>query len=282
MMRLADLLAVRVEGWTRRWDERETMLYALSLGFGGGGDPGDLRYVYEGAGLVALPTMAMVLSSTGALARMGVPMPQLLHAGQRLRIHAPLPAAGALVADAHVAAVVDRGPGKGAMIELRTEARCAESRAPLFTSEMVVLARTLGGIDRGEAAVSPDGPAPQPIDRAPDTCVTLDTRNDAALLYRLNGDRNPLHADPAIARSAGFAGPILHGLCTYGMATRALAGAGIGPDEIAALDARFSQPVFPGDRLTFDIWHEPGAARFRCRVAEREAVVLRDGLCRLA
>ncbi|WCT72181.1 MaoC/PaaZ C-terminal domain-containing protein [Sphingomonas naphthae] len=277
-MKLADLLETKVRGWQRQWDERDTLLYALSLGFGMDPvDPVDHRFVYEGVGLHTVPTMAVVLASTGILQKTGLSLPQVLHAGQRLAVHRPLPAQGALLADASVMSIADRGPTKGAFVELRTEARLAIDDAPLFTFDMIVLAREIGGI--GSAGCPFNAAHGDPV-RPADRTVTLDTRPDAALLYRLNGDRNPLHADPEVARRVGFERPILHGLCTYGMVCRALVRAGVAPESLMSLDARFSAPVYPGDRLSFDLWDEGSDIRFNCRVADRDVVVLRDGLCR--
>lgn len=279
MITLDDLLATRRVGVRNAYDDRDAMLYALSLGVGADPlDAGDLRFVYEGAGLAVMPTMAVVLAPTGIVARIGIPMRDMLHAGQRLVLHRPLPPGGSVVADARVSRVADRGSGRGALVTLLTEARLESDGQPLFASEMVVLARSLGGIGSANVMSDPAGEG-DPAD-PPERTVTLPTRPDAALLYRLNGDRNPLHADPAVARAAGFPRPVLHGLCTYGMAARALLATGADPQAIAGFNVRFSAPVFPGDTLAFDLWDRAAETLFICRAIERDVTVLRQGRCR--
>lgn len=262
--------------------ERDTMLYGLSIGMGRDPlDKAELPFVYEGAGLRAVPTMAVVLASTGIIRQTWVDFSRVLHGEQRLTLHRPLPASGAILADSRVVEAYDKGPERGAVLLLETRARDAGDGADLFTFVMTIMARGDGGFGGASGA----GPDPHPVpDRAPDHAVALATRPDAALLYRLNGDRNPLHADPDIARRAGFDRPVLHGLCTYGIACRAVlkAVAGHDPAAIRAFDARFSSPVFPGDEIVTDIWRDGPVVSFRCRVPERGAVVLNNGRCLLA
>jgi acyl dehydratase len=259
--------------------ERETMLYALSIGMGR--DPLDMRelpFVYEGAGLRAVPTMAMVLASTGIIRKTGVDFTKILHAEQRLTLHRPVPVAGELLASSRVAAAYDKGTDKGAVLLLETAARSAVDGAPLFTSTMTIMARGDGGFG------GPQGPTPEPHQlptRPPDHTDVFETRPEAALLYRLNGDRNPLHADPDVAARVGFKRPILHGLATYGIACRAVLRTVCDdePDQMHSFDARFSAPVYPGDEIATDIWNDGGVISFRCRVPARDAVVLNNGRC---
>lgn len=266
-----------------RYTDRETLLYGLSVGMGG--DPtrtAELPFVYEGAGSGPgvgprpVPTMAVVLASTGIVRETGADFARILHGEQRLTLHRPLPAAGEIVAASRVAGAFDKGPGRGAVLLLETTARLAADDAPLFTFVMTILARGDGGFGGPPGG----GPEPHPLpEREPDLEVPLAIRPDAALLYRLNGDRNPLHADPAVAARAGFERPILHGLATYGMACRAVLAAGYDAESIRTFDARFSAPVYPGDELVTDLWTSADAVAFRCRVPGRGATVLTNGRC---
>lgn len=276
---LEALKALEIKNMRFAYSERDTMLYALSIGFGR--DPLDLNelpFVYEGAGPKAVPTMAVVLASTGIIRKTGVDFTKVLHGEQRLTMHRPLPVSGEILADSRIAGIYDKGPGKGTVLLLETTARSAHDDAPLFTFVMTILARGDGGFG------GPQGSGPEPHrlpDRAPDRTEIFETRPEAALLYRLNADRNPLHADPAVAARAGFTRPILHGLATYGIACRAVLRA-VGDYEAARLrlfDARFSAPVYPGDTIATDIWIDGDIASFRCRVPERDAVVLNNGQC---
>jgi acyl dehydratase len=261
------------------YSDRDTMLYALSLGMGA--DPinaAELPFVYEGAGLRAVPTMAVVLASTGIIRRTGVDLSKVLHGEQRLTLHRPLPVSGELLATSRVAAVYDKGAGKGAVLLLETKARTLDDQAPLFTFVMTIIARGDGGFGGPQGA----GPEPHPIPaRPPDTVERFATRPDAALLYRLNADRNPLHADPKAAARAGFERPILHGLATYGIACRAVLKAAYDyqVDAIRTFDARFSAPVYPGDELVIEIWKNGDHVAFRARVPARDTIVLNNGRC---
>jgi acyl dehydratase len=161
---------------------------------------------------------------------------------------------------------------------LETAARSAVDGAPLFTSTMTIVARGDGGFG------GPQGPTSEPHalpKRPPDRTDLLQTRPEAALLYRLNGDRNPLHADPEVAARVGFTRPILHGLATYGIACRAVLRTACDDDadQMQSFDARFSAPVYPGDEIATDIWRDDGVISFRCRVPVRDAVVLNNGRC---
>lgn len=278
---LAALKALEITDMRFAYGERETMLYALSVGMGR--DPTEARelpYVYEGAGLQAVPTMAVVLASTGIIRKTGVDFAKVLHGEQRLTLHRQLPVAGELLANSRVAAVYDKGPGKGAVLLLETVARSAADDAPLFSFVMTIMARGDGGFGGPEGS----GPEPHKLpERAPDQIDVFEIRPEAALLYRLNGDRNPLHADPNVSARAGFPRPILHGLATYGIACRALLRTVCDhkPDRIRSFDARFSAPAYPGDEIVTEIWREGDVVSFRCRVPGRDVVVLNNGQCRL-
>ena len=251
----------------------QIMLYALGIG------ADELQFTYE-EGLQVLPTMAVTMAYPGFIWRdpaLGVDWQKILHAETGLILHAPLPTEGELVGMTRFEAVYDKGADKGAMVVQRRDIALADG-TPIATIRNTTYLRGDGGCGGSPGSQ----PAPHAIpDGAPDRVVSLGTRPDQALLYRLaSGDMNPLHADPEVARAAGFDRPILHGLATYGIAGRALLRALVGndPARIRRLDARFSAPVFPGETIETSIWREAdGKAAFRARVVERDRVVLNNG-----
>lgn len=270
------LMALRTPPQRFSYADREAILYALSIGFGR--DPDDLPFVFERPGLKTVPTLAVVIAPTGVIHKTGVDMTKVLHGEQNLALHRSLPPSAEIVAQSRVVEVFDRGEGKGAVLQLETEARLAADDAPLFTSTMTIVARADGGF--GGSRATPPAPHALP-DRPPEHVASLCTRDDQALLYRLNGDRNPLHADPAFAARAGFDKPILHGLCSYGVACRALIKTVCGgdPGRIAEFGARFSAPAFPGDTIDTEVWRDGDTVSFRCRAKERDVVIVNNGKC---
>jgi acyl dehydratase len=275
------LMSLAVEGERHEYSDRETILYALGVGFGRDPlDEAELDYVYERGALKTVPTLASVLTRVALLRDCGYDYSKVLHGEQRLTLHRPLPPAGKLIADSRVVAAYDKGRDKGAVILAETKVRSAEDGTPLFTLGSTVFARGDGGF--GGPAGS--GPEPHRLPaRAPDLVCALETRPDQALLYRLSGDRNPLHADPALAKRVGFPAPILHGLGTYGTACRAVLQAVCGYDHtrIASFDGRFSSPVYPGETIATEIWVEGHIISFRCRVPARDVTVINNGKCTL-
>lgn len=280
----------------QHYTERDTMLYALSLGLGN--DPlnaSALPFVYEGleGGLRALPSQAVVLGYPGFWARepdTGIDWVKLLHGEQRMRLHRPLPASGEVVGHNRITHLTDKGEGKGAIMvtERRLETAAGEL---LATVQQVTFLRGDGGYSQQGGGQPSDAPLPAlqptPQDRAPDFTDTQPTRPEAALLYRLMGDYNPLHADPAVAAKAGFERPILHGLASYGLVAHAVLRRCCGgdPARLKALDIRFAAPVYPGETLVTEIWRVPGhpaQVQLRARVLERDKVVLSHGFAELA
>jgi acyl dehydratase len=263
-----------------RYTKHDTMLYAL--GIGAGGDPGlpnELRYVYE-EGLQTLPSMAAVLATPGFWQReprYAIDWKQLLHGEQSVCFHAPLPVEGTVRSEMTVDAIYDKGVGKGALLHTSRRVIDESTGTWLASVKQVSFLRGDGGC--GGSSGAPPKPHPIP-NRSPDAQIALTTRPEQALIYRLSGDYNPVHADPGVAQEAGLPGPILHGLCTYGFAVRALLKL-IGSDEPARLkrvDCRFTSPVFPGDTLTIAVWREvTGRAAFRVHVPKRGALVLNNG-----
>jgi acyl dehydratase len=275
------LMALELPEREGTYGDRDCILYALSVGMGADPlDAAELRYVYE-KDLRVLPSMAtVVVWYTGLSGRIGLDLVKVVHGEQRVRLHRPLPAAATVVARPRVKAIFDKGKDKGAVVLIETEIRDKASGAALCTNLSTIFARGDGGFG-GRAG---NGPPPHLLpDRAPDAVVDGATAANQALFYRLLGDRNPLHADPAFAKAGGFPRPILHGLCTYGYACRAVLKACCDYDaaRIAAFDARFSAPVFPGETIRTELWRDGNIVSFRARVAARDVVVLNNGRAEL-
>ena len=274
-------MALRDEGRAFAYDDRDTMLYALAAGMGRDPlDPAELKFVYEGLGFVAMPTLAVVVARSMLARTLPINFALVLHGEQSLTIHKPLPTAAELIADTRIVRILDKGEGKGALIYHETAARLAADDTPLFTVGGSLFARGDGGF----GGASGPAPAIHAIpDRAPDHVHVTETRADQALLYRLTGDRNPLHADPALAKKAGFPVPILHGLASYAIACRAVLASvcAYDPGRIATFDVRFTSPVFPGDRIETDIWMDSDTVSVRCRVPDRNVTALNNGRCLL-
>ena len=266
------------------WTERDTLLYALGVGAG----TGDLAYTTENSHDIpqqVLPTFAVICCMGFAAAPLvgSFNWGMLLHGSREIRLSAPLPASGSLSVVAEVADIQDKGAGKNAIIILRARGTDPATGAQVAETLTTLVIRGDGGFggQPGQRAAAPEFP-----DREPDARIALPTREDQALIYRLSGDRNPLHSDPWFAREmAGFPMPILHGLCTYGVAGRALLAelAGGQAARLTAVAARFSAPVFPGETLTTSIWRtESGRAVYRTEAAGPDGsnarIVLDDGV----
>ncbi|MDB5837702.1 MAG: 3-alpha,7-alpha, 12-alpha-trihydroxy-5-beta-cholest-24-enoyl-CoA hydratase [Caballeronia sp.] len=266
------------------YDERDTMLYGLSLGFGDNPlDASKLRFVYE-KNLVAVPSMAAILGYPGNFLNdpaTGVDYLKVVHGEQSVELHRPLPVTARIVGRSRVSQIVDKGRGKGALVTVERKIVDALSGELFATVEQVIFCRGDGGFATEACPGDPPAPAPEVLpDAPPDAVFTLPTRTDAALLYRLLGDRNHLHADPDVARAAGFARPILQGLATYGLAARAVIETCCGddPGRLVFLYARFSAPVFPGETLRAEVWRDGEAVRFRIKVIERDVVAINNGM----
>ncbi len=273
------ILSWPFEERVQTYTERDSMLYALSVGLGG--DPmnrSQLKFVFE-RDLVALPTMAMILGWPGLWfcdPATGIDAATVVNGGQDLVLHAPLPVAGTVRSQTRVTGLIDRGEGRGAIISLeRTVAEQASGRR-MATVSTTLVCRNNGGFG-GPTGVAP--PAHAIPERKPDRVIDLPTLPQAHLLYRLNGDYHPLHADPEFARSVGFARPILHGLGTFGIAGHALlkAACDYEPRRLAGMGARFSAPFFPGETLSVEIWQDGMTLAYRAWVRAREAKVLDNG-----
>jgi len=278
-----ELVSTSIHDIPFSYTDRDAMLYALSIGMGR--DPlnrRELPYVYEqGSPLRTVPTLATVLVPDMFPPDLGWDYAQVLHSEQRMHLYRPLPPAADLLINKRVVDAFDWGPARGALILLEAEGRFANDDTVLFTLGCTVMARGDGGF----GGPSGKGPTPHRTPRRdPDLSCDIPTRRDQALLYRLTGDRNPLHADPERAREVGFERPILHGLCTFGTACNAILKTICDYDYtlIEAVEGRFSAPVLPGDTITTDMWQDGNIVSFSCSVRERDAVVLRNGKCTLA
>ena len=258
---------------------RDCMLYALGVGVGA--DPVDehqLRFVYE-QDLRVMPTMANVLAHPGFWMKAGetkMDWRQILHGEQKFTIHKSLPIEGSLTGRTRVVAIMDRGEGRGAYIYLERVVTDDASGDAICTLEQTTVARgdggcgSIGEVSRTRRAI--------PV-RDPDHVCDLPTLPQAALIYRLSGDYNPLHADPEVARSVGFDRPILHGLCTFGVAGHAILKTccDYDPDRILSTSVRFTAPVFPGETIRTEMWETDEGLSFRSRALERDTVVLGSG-----
>jgi acyl dehydratase len=262
------------------YTRRDTMLYALGLSLGGHESIGvDLRFIYE-ENLQCLPTFAGVLGYPGFWLKdpaTGIDWRQVLNGEQGLVLHRPLAPEGRVIGCTHVTEIVDKGPGKGALLYTSRDVFDAETDELIATVTNTIFARGDGGFGGTAKFTRPTVAIP---DRPSDMHLDVRTLEQSALIYRLSGDYNPLHADPAVARAAGYTRPILHGAASWGLAgyavVRLLCNAD--PTRLRTFDARFSSPVYPGESIRTEVWHD-GLTRalFRCRVLERDVVVLTNG-----
>ncbi|MEN0139904.1 MAG: MaoC/PaaZ C-terminal domain-containing protein [Rhodococcus sp. (in: high G+C Gram-positive bacteria)] len=256
------------------WTERDVMLYHLGLGAGENPlDPAELRWVYE-ENLQVLPTFAVVAGqgiSAGAIPPVGMTLPgididlrKILHGGQSLTVHAPIPASGRARVSSRVADVWDKG--KAAVIVLEQTATDSGGN-PLWTTGMQIWARDEGGFG---GSPGPESVATIP-DREPDKVLVSRTGTAQALLYRLSGDLNPLHADPEFAAAAGFERPILHGLASYGVVCKAVVDGMLGgdPTRLRHYAVRFAGSLYPGDTVETAVWQEGDRLTLRATCPDR-------------
>ena len=271
-------LALDIPAVEQSYTQRDTMLYALGLGLGGRPtDESELRYVYE-RDLLTFPTMPVAQAFVSLRAiDLGIDYTKMVHGEQFLRLHAQLPTSGTVVGKTRVTEIVDRGPGKGALVYLEREMREKDSGNLLATAGMSAFCRADGGF----GGPVTEGPAPHRLpEREADLSVDIATLAQLALIYRLSGDLNPLHADPDVAKKAGFERPILHGLATFGVVARAVVAAVLDNDgsRLTAFSGRFSAPVFPGETIRVALWRDGDAVSARATSVERGVVVFNNGL----
>jgi len=261
------------------YTKRDTMLYALGVGLGA--DPLDtqqLKFVYE-EGLQALPSMAITLGYPGPWfghPDTGITKSHTVHGEQIFVIHKPLPVEGTVVGSNKVLSVIDKGEGRGAVMYSECTVRNKTDGELLATWTSSLFCRADGGFGGPAGPGMPLHPIP---DTAPDAVCDLPTLPQAALIYRLSGDYNPLHADPAYAAKAGFKAPILHGRCTFGVACHALIKTlcGYDPARLQNMQGRFSSPVYPGEIIRTEIWRAGNVVSFRATVPSRGVTVINNG-----
>jgi acyl dehydratase len=276
------LMAYRPADIAVSYGERDCILYALGIGLGMDPlDTGALKFVYERAGLQAFPTMAVVLGWPGRLTdpAFGVDERLVVAGDLKVVLHRPLAAQARLVSRPRIKEVIDKGAGNAAII-LNTRDLLTEDGTPVATVDSSTFARKHGGFG-GKVT---ETPAPPPVPQTPPVKICdLPTPPNLALLYRLTGDENPLHADPERAKVAGFDRPILHGAASFGVAAHAILRtvADYRPERLGSIEARFSKPVFPGETIRTEMWVEGDRVSFQCRVAARDAIVLSNGLATL-
>lgn len=266
---------------THRYTERDTILYALGIGCAASWplSSDDAQFIYE-KNLVALPTMATVLAQPEFWLDdplTGIDCQRMLHAEQYLKIHRPLPASGTVIGQMRIIDIYDRGAEKGALLVAQNEICSADTGKPFATSGFSTMLRNNGGF--GGYAEGIPSPHPTPTS-PPDMTLDLPTRPEQAYIYRLSGDYNPLHVDRDVARIAGFEQPILHGLCSYGVALRAVLKLLCNNDvsRLRTFNVRFANPVYAGETLRAEIWQQgQHSAAVQARAIERNVIVMRNG-----
>ncbi len=267
------------------YSKRDTILYALGVGVGVDNlDQSHLKYIYEGSDdFSALPTMVTILGNSTSWLRKpetGIDYVQVLHGEQGINIHRNIPVEGELRVSTKVTGIADKGPSRGAMIFSEKKLFDSNSGELLATTTATTVARANGGYG------GPSDPTPKPHllpEEPADFVCDLPTQTRTALIYRLSGDYNPLHADPEIAKKAGFEKPILHGLCTLGIAGHAILKTCCNYDatRLRALRLRFSAPVFPGETIRTEIWQNNETISFKSKSIERDQTVLSNGYARV-
>jgi len=280
---LAALEAYRVPETIDEYDPRDAILYALGVGAGLSAEIDETSFLYERS-LQVLPTMALVLGTPGFWAMdpaSGLDWLNILHGEQRLKLHRPLEAFGTLIGNTRVADVADKGAGKAAMIRTTKEVRTNSGLLVAEASEIWVV-RGAGGFG-GERNIEME-PLPSVPDRHPDFEIDLPTSPAQAAIYRLSGDRNPLHIDPAMARTVGFERPLLHGLATMGIIGRAVIHTACGgiAANLREIAVRFTAPVYPGETIRTHVWLADGEVHMRAHSLESGARVIDNGHAVLA
>ena len=279
------LLGLPFDEIVQAYTADDAIRYALSIGIGMDPvDPAQLRYVYEIADLKAFPTMAAVLACPppwSARPETGVNRTKLVHGEQRIVFHAPLPPAGKVRSRERIAGVYDKGAERGAIVATERQVFDDATGQLLATLQAKIFCRADGGFGGSDVPAAKERPIP---DTPPLHTVDLQTFPQQALLYRLNYDRNPLHADPAVATAAGFPRPILHGLATWALAAYGIVKSVLNgdADRLREFEVRFSQPVLPGETVTLEVWVEGPDVQFRGFVRARDAKVLDRGYARIS
>jgi acyl dehydratase len=273
------LLALKIPDAEHTYGDKDTILYALGVGLGH--DPTDraqLGFVYE-KNLKALPTFACLLGYPGFWVRdldTGIDWVKIVNGEQGFTLNAPVKSRGTVVGKSRIVEVIDKGEGKGAIVYTERKITDKASGELIATVTQTTFCRADGGFG-GPPRESP--PSHKVPERTPDLVCDLSTRPEMALIYRLSADMNPLHADPDVAKAAGFPRPILHGLGTFGVVGHALLKSvcDYDPNRFTAMSGRFSAPVFPGETIRTEIWRDGNIVSFRALVPERNIVAMSNG-----
>jgi acyl dehydratase len=280
----SELLAWEFPTTTVQYRDIDVMLYALGVGLGADPtDEHDLRFVYE-KNLRVLPTIAAVLGHPGPWfqdPRTGIDWVNVVHGEQSLILHMPLAPADSLVCRTRVTDIEDKGEGRGALVSWRRTLHRESTGEHVATLDSVLFCRNNGGFGGERRTRRQALTWPQTL---PTAQLDFPVSPRAGLIYRLSGDRNQIHVDPSIAATAGFDKPILHGLCTFAIATYAVIKrfADYDVDRLSSVSARFRAPVFPGETLRTQMWVEgEGCIRFRSVSLDRDLVVLDAGVAEL-
>jgi acyl dehydratase len=273
------LLALKIPEVEHTYTDKDTILYALGVGFGY--DPLDadqLSFVYE-KDLKAVPTFSAMLGYPGFWVRdfpTGIDWVRSVNGEQTVILHRSIAAQGTVIGRTRILDVIDKGAGKGALIYTERKVSDKASGAPIATVMQTTFCRADGGFEGPKR----ESPVVHPIpERKADLVCDLPTRSEMAMIYRLSGDRNPLHIDPAVAKAAGFERPILHGLATFGVAGHALLKCvcGYDPSRLLSFGGRFSAPVFPGETIRTEMWRDGAVISFRVYAVERNVMAMNNG-----
>ena len=272
-----EIMSLKSENIEISYTDKDSILYGLGVGLGN--DPmnmDELKYVYEN-GQIALPSMATNFQyHSSLLMSANLNFIMVVHGEQKLSIINPIPVSGEFVADMKVINCFDKGASKGAIVEVETTVKLKSDRTEICKLISTTFARGDGGFGGPE---SPPQKVYEP-EGTPDIVDEITTKPDQALIFRLSGDYNPLHSDPNFAKAAGFPKPILHGLCTYGVACRSIVKTACDKDvkKLKSFNCRFSSPVFPGETIVTEMWKNGNIINFQSKVKERDKIILKNGV----
>ena len=275
-----EIMSMTSENLEISYTDKDSILYSLGVGLGN--DPmnmDELKYFYENS-QIALPSMATNFQyHSPLLLKANINFIMVVHGEQKLSITNPLPVSGKFISNAKVIGCYDKGPGKGAIIDVETTISLEKGNTEICKLVSTTFARGDGGFGGPE---SPKKELFKP-EVNPDFVHEIKTKPDQALIFRLSGDYNPLHSDPNFAKSAGFEKPILHGMCTYGIACRSIIQSICENDakRLKRFDCRFSSPVYPGETVITEMWKDEKNIYFQSKVKERDKIVIKNGECEI-
>jgi acyl dehydratase len=276
-----EIMSLKSENIEISYTDKDSILYGLGVGLGN--DPmnmDELKYVYEN-GQIALPSMATNFQyHSSLLMSANLNFIMVVHGEQKLSIINPIPVSGEFVADMKVINCFDKGASKGAIVEVETTVKLKSDGTEICKLISTTFARGDGGFGGPE---SPPQKVYEP-EGTPDIVDEITTKPDQALIFRLSGDYNPLHSDPNFAKAAGFPKPILHGLCTYGVACRSIVKTACDKDvkKLKSFNCRFSSPVFPGETIVTEMWKNGNVINFQSKVKERDKIILKNGVSEIS